>query len=94
MCIHSMMHAELFSRHRFTAVLLSQLLMSSFQSPHRIFNAVISSFCGFLPSDAQRFVDEEQDVTGINKFHTAIEPFDFSEILDSMSLVPVLTVLT
>ena len=66
------------SRHRFTATLLDQLLMSSFKMPHRTLNAYIEQFSGFFPSDGRRFVEEE--TRNGNYRRTPIVPLGFSEI--------------
>ncbi|KAL5521780.1 hypothetical protein ACEPAF_2528 [Sanghuangporus sanghuang] len=70
-------------RHRFTSVLLTQLLKFSFQSPHRILNAFVEASCGLVPTDAQRFIDEEQTVPDLEDSIGAIQLFDFSKITNS-----------
>ncbi|KAL5476986.1 hypothetical protein ACEPAI_3172 [Sanghuangporus weigelae] len=72
-------------RHRFTSVLLTQLLKFSFQSPHRILNAFVEASCGLVPTDAQHFIDEEQTVPYLEESIGAIQLFDFSKITNSYS---------
>ena len=93
MCFHRATCTEIFSRHRFTATLLTQLVFH-FQSPHKILNGVVNAYCGFRPSDAELFVEDEQNVEEIDAIHDDIQPFNFSKILKGMFLVPVFSVLT
>ncbi|KAL5514186.1 hypothetical protein ACEPAG_2274 [Sanghuangporus baumii] len=72
-------------RHRFTSVLLTELLKFSFQSPHTILNAFIEASCGLVPTDAQHFIDEEQTVPYVEESIGAIQLFDFSKITNSYS---------
>ncbi|KAL5522871.1 hypothetical protein ACEPAG_8889 [Sanghuangporus baumii] len=72
-------------RHRFTSVLVTELLKFSFQSPHRILNAFIEASCGLVPTDAQHFIDEEQTVPYVEESIGAIQLFDFSKITNSYS---------
>ncbi|KAL5476915.1 hypothetical protein ACEPAI_3101 [Sanghuangporus weigelae] len=67
-------------RHRFTATLVTQLLKFSFQSPHRILNAFMEASCGFVPSDAQHFVHEEQEIVNIERKLSPFARLDFSKL--------------
>ncbi|KAL5476916.1 hypothetical protein ACEPAI_3102 [Sanghuangporus weigelae] len=69
-------------RHRFTATLVTQLLKLSFQSPHRILNAFMEASCGFVPSDAQRFVHKEQEIVNLKGNLDLFAPLDFSKLFD------------
>ncbi|KAL5476981.1 hypothetical protein ACEPAI_3167 [Sanghuangporus weigelae] len=69
-------------RHRFTAALVTQSLKFSFQSSHRILNAFIEASCGFVPSDAQRFVREEQEIVNIKGKLDPFASLDFSKLFD------------
>ena len=68
------------SRHRFTATLLDQLLMSSFKTPHKTLSTYVELFSGFLPSDGRHFVEEE--TRNGNHRRTPIVPLGFSKIRD------------
>ncbi|KAL5514240.1 hypothetical protein ACEPAG_2328 [Sanghuangporus baumii] len=67
-------------RHRFTAMLVTQLLKFSFQSPHRVLNAFIEASCGFVPSDGQCFVHEEQEIVNIKGKLDPLARLDFSKL--------------
>ncbi|KAL5514188.1 hypothetical protein ACEPAG_2276 [Sanghuangporus baumii] len=69
-------------KHRFTAALVTQLLKFSFQSPHRNLNAFIEASCGFVPSDAQRFVHEEQEIVNIEEKLGPFASLYFSKLFD------------
>lgn len=70
------------SRHRFTAALLDQLLLSSFQVPHRTLTAYVKQVSGFTPSDVPDFVIE--DTPGVTELPRDIKPLPriFDKIMD------------
>ncbi|EJC97298.1 uncharacterized protein FOMMEDRAFT_164063, partial [Fomitiporia mediterranea MF3/22] len=67
-------------RHRFTASLLTELLRTSFQAPHRTLDGVVTAISGYVPTDAQHSVDREGVVEGSPR---AIVPLDFTKIMSN-----------
>ena len=53
---------------------MRELLLDGFQSPHGILSMYIEVLCGFTPTDARRFIEEEPDIdrksTRLNSSHS------------------------
>lgn len=78
-CRRITIYTESSLRHRFTASLLTELLKTSFRSPHKILNEYVKAYCGFIPSDGLDFVNKEEDV---RLEEGAILPFNFTKIYE------------
>jgi hypothetical protein len=45
-----------YSRHRYTAALVGELLQTSFESPHSLLDRYVKNLCGFQPNDGEEYV--------------------------------------
>jgi hypothetical protein len=72
-------HITIYSRHRFTASYLSNLIQNHFQSPHKLLDLFIFSITSFQPLDAVDFKKDEPD-EGIQVDLDRLHGFDFSRI--------------
>ncbi|KAJ7510880.1 hypothetical protein B0H11DRAFT_2183616 [Mycena galericulata] len=70
-------------RHRYTASLVENLLVSGLQSPHRLLDKYVQSLSGFKPSDRREVVAKEPLV---NFGRLDLNPMDYSR-LESLSNV-------
>ena len=63
-------------RYRFTATLVIELIINSFQSPHKTLNRYLSTFCKFNPTDGADFSTLEKDIN--DDSFKDVSPLDFS----------------
>ena len=64
---------------------MRELLLDGFQSPHGILSMYIEVLCGFTPTDARRFIEEEPDIRHLkDSMKFTILFLDFSKILEGL----------
>lgn len=68
------------SSHRFTAGYVAELIRNGFRQPHRLLNAYVQHFTKFSISDADKYVEheEQQDLPKLSQYR-----LDFSKLRES-----------
>ena len=64
---------------------MRELLLDGFQSPHGILSMYIEVLCGFTPTDARRFIEEEPDISHLkDSMKFTILFLDFTKISEGL----------
>ncbi|XP_006457031.1 hypothetical protein AGABI2DRAFT_122905 [Agaricus bisporus var. bisporus H97] len=74
----------LHGRHRFTAGYVAELIRNGFRQPHRLLNAYVQHFTKFSISDADKYVEheEQQDLPKLSQYR-----LDFSKLRENTDML-------
>jgi len=76
-----------FARYRSTATLISLMLETGFQSPHKMIDAYVEAFTDFQPTDGKPWIDLEPDFPNHFQMENVVTRLKFEKMSESPYLL-------